>query len=76
MLALVRTIYYHITPLELRILATFVRHSRFVAFAFDFGSKDEAFARKVAVYSAYVVSYNNGRGEEGGKRALTGGSRR
>ena len=38
---------------------------------FDFGSKDEAFVRKVVAYSAYAVSYSDGHGEEGGKKSLT-----
>ena len=75
-LALVRTIHHYIAPLRLRILATFARHSEFVASTFDFGSKDKAFTRKVAAHSAYTVSYSDGHGEEGGKRALTRGNRR
>ena len=58
-------------PSELRILITFVGYSEFVAFAFNFGSKNEAFARKVAAYSAYAVSYSDRHGKERGKKALT-----
>ena len=66
-LVLIRPLYHHAAPLRFRVLVTFAGHSNLMALSFNFSSKGETFARKVAAGSAYTVSYNGSIQEEEGR---------